>query len=101
MDLYTRFLAFEIVINVTNNNDYMKLLQRFKELRLNSVKYLAKQTFTSLHMNAGMLSIPFGELCIEFQLSKGLTIGDKNGYLKWGREICSVEEFLQATEYEE
>ena len=36
-----------------------------------------------------------------FQLSKEFTIGDKNGYLKWGCEVCSVEEFLQATEYEE
>ena len=97
MEIYERFLAFEIVVNVKTEEELLKFIERCKSLKLNSIKYLERFKFNELHKNAGIQTFTYGELCVEFQLMKGFTIDKKKDYLDYGCEVISVEDFLIAT----
>ncbi len=98
MDLYERFLAFEVVVNVRNEEEYKKFIQRCKECRLNNIRYLERISFEDLHKNGGIPCYKIGDVCIEFQLGKGFTFSKKQEYVDWGCGVISVDEFLDATE---
>ena len=98
MDLYERFLTFEVVVNIKNEEEYNLFINRCKECRLKAIKYLARFSFDDLHKDCGIKVIPDGDLCIEFQLGKGFTISKKEEYLNYGCEVISLEDFLKATE---
>lgn len=98
MDLYERFLAFEVVVNIKKEEEFKKFVERCKECRLKSIKYLERYSFETLHKDCGIKVIPNGDLCVEFQLGKGFTISKKEEYLNYGCEVISVEDFLKATE---
>lgn len=42
MDLYERFLTFEVVVNIKNEEEYNLFINRCKECRLKAIKYLAR-----------------------------------------------------------
>ena len=97
MGNYERFLAFEVVVNVTTKEEYEAFLKRCEELKLESVKYLKRISFEELHMNAGIRKYKTGDICIEYQFMKGFTFDDKKSYIDYGLEVITVEEFLEAT----
>jgi hypothetical protein len=98
MDEYNRFLAFEVVVNIKTKEEFDAFVQRCKECRLNTIVYLAKHGYDKL-LNNCYPKYTNDQFCVEYQLSKGFTIGDKDSYIKWGCEVISVEDFLKATKY--
>lgn len=97
MDLYERFLAFEVVVNIKNEKEYKEFIERCYDCRLNSVQYLERVNFNNLHKDGGIPKYQVGDICIEFQLGKGFTFAGKKEYLDWGCEVISVDDFLNAT----
>lgn len=101
MDLYERFLLFEVVVNIKNSTEYQEFVKRCVECRLKTIKYLSRFSFEELHKNGGIQTINYGDLCVEFQLGKGFTVSKSQEYINWGCEVISVEDFLNATNIED
>jgi hypothetical protein len=97
MNTYERFLAFDIVINITTPEEYAAFVKRCEDLKLDSIKYIKRISFDDLHKNAGIRVIKYGDVCMEYQPTKGFTFDKKVNYEDYGVEIISVEEFLEAT----
>lgn len=96
MGLYQKFLNFEVVINVKTEKEWKELIERFKILKIDA-RWMGKTSFEELHMNAGRRVMRDGDVCIEYTPYKGMTFSDKQGYIDYGCEVCSVDEFLKAT----
>lgn len=94
MSLYEKFLLFEAVVSIKNNNEYVEFCALMKKLGLGSIKYLSRMSFEDLHKNAGIQVIPYGKLCIEFQLGKGFTVDTTQNYLEYGVEVISFDKLL-------
>lgn len=98
MGLYEEFINFEAVVNIKNAKEYIDFQERCKKLGLNEISIFNKLTFMDIHMSAGILKIPFGQCCIEYQQYDGFTIGSKESYEKYGLKIISTEDFLKETD---
>ena len=97
MNVYAQFVNFEAVINVKNQKEYEAFCDRCEKMGLSPIKNFRKISFLNLHMSAGMLKIPIGECCIEYQPYQGFTMGNIKSYRNYGLRIASVDEFLEAT----
>lgn len=80
MDLYERFLLFEVVVNVKSEEEYEAFKQRCKECRLKSIQYMNRVSFENLHKNVGIPICEIGDACIEFQIGKGFSFSGREEY---------------------
>lgn len=100
MGVYQKFLAFEVVVNITNQAEYASFIVRCRELYLTEIEHFAKNLymFRDLLMSGGIQKYSTDEICFEYQLGKGFTYGSKQGYLDYEVEVISLADFLSATE---
>lgn len=96
MGLYQKFLNFEVVVNIKTEAEWKAFVERCKQLKINS-RWMDKTSFHDLHTNAGILVMKYGEVCIEYTMSKGMTFDKKQNYVNYGCNVCTVNEFLEAT----
>lgn len=90
---YLDFLKFITVVNVKTEEEFNRLVDFCNSRGLTNIEYLAKHGFKSLHRNAGIQTIPYGELCIEFRISDGyFTGGARKPYEDYGCEVITVDE---------
>ena len=94
MGIYEGFLAFENVVRITTEVEWAAFCTWMKKLGLKDIKYLEKYSFDSLHTNCGVQAIPYGELCVEFQLGKGFTVDRASEYEEFGCNIISLRDLI-------
>ena len=51
--------------------------------------------FEAFHFNAGIQTIPFGDLCIEYHWDEVFTVGSAKQYKEYGYKIASLQDFIQ------
>lgn len=98
MELFERFLALEVVVNIVSEDEYKQFINRCKRCRLYSIKQIEQLSFNDLHNSGGLPKYRIGDVCIEFQPEMGFALGGKQSYLNYGCEVISVKEFLEATD---
>lgn len=98
MSKYESFIAFESVVRIKNEAEFIKFCDLMKQLGLKSIEYLKRQGFHTLHKNYGCQVIPYGELCFEYQVYKHFTIGKEQDYIDYGCEILSLDELISDLE---
>lgn len=96
MDNYCRFLCGDVVVNIKDEVEFTVFVGLCAMLKLKPIMWLSRHGFKELHRNAGVQVIEYGDLCIEFSPSKGFTCGASKGYIDWGSEIISLDEFKAA-----
>lgn len=96
MDVYCRFLCGDVVVNIKNEAEYKTFIGKCLILKLKPIMWFAKYGFEEQHRNAGVQVIEYGDLCVEFSPAKGFTCGASKGYIDWGSEIVSLDEFMAA-----
>ena len=94
MSKYEKFIAFELVVRIATEEEFIKFCNLMQELGLHSIKYLQKQSFRILHTNCGYQTVPYGELCFEYQIMRGFTIGREQDYVDYGCEVISFDELI-------
>ncbi len=92
--IYEGFLAFENVVRITTEVEWAEFCTWMKRLGLKDIKYLERLSFSSLHSNAGVQTIPYGELCVEFQLGKGFTVDRASEYEEFGCNVISLRDLI-------
>lgn len=96
MNANDKFISFFAVINIKTADELAAVLDTAKKrgYSLFTLNLLEKIGFNGLHFSAGQRKIEDGELCIEYQVGKGFTYGDKKSYEDYGCEILSSDDFI-------
>lgn len=103
---YNSFLCFGAVINIKNETEFQEFVSLMKKLGLSQISYMEKINSKygfekGFCYSGGIKKFEPKDLCFEYQLGKGFTFSDKQGYLKYDEEmlICTIEDIKEATGY--
>ena len=94
MNKYYEFLNFETVVNIANESELKKFVEFCKKRGLLGTTQIEKYSFEELHQSGGIQVISYGELCVEHVPDKGLTIGARRGYERYGCDIITLAELI-------
>lgn len=89
MNNYTRFLLFEVVVEIPSEEEFEKFKNAIKDLKLEYTENILKCPFKHLRFN-----VPNDIACMEYQLSKGYTFGPKKAYEDYGCEVITVDDLI-------